>query len=166
MKTEMHLHGMDDVLELLRSLPPEIVARRGGPVRAALRKAAGVIHRQALANLRANTAATSDGARRTSIGHLEKQVVVTRGKEPFGGRGERYLVRVRRKAYPNRSDVSTLKTAQLLEYGSSQQPAEPWLRPAVVARGQEAINAATRELVAAVERAARKHLKATRGKGR
>ena len=154
MKVDLQLRGLDGVLDTLRQLPPEIVSKRGGPVRAALRKAALVIHKQELANLQAVTANTSDEDKRESTGFLAKNVVVTRGKEPTGTKGERYLVRVRRKAYPDRKGktVTTLAAAQLLEYGSSQQPAEPWIRPAFESRAREAIGVAEREVVASVDR--------------
>ena len=166
MKTEMELHGIDGVLMMLQQMPPEIVSKRGGPVRAALRKAAVVIHKQELANLAAATANATTEERRTTSGLLSKNVVVTRGKEPTGTKGERYIVRVRRKAYPGRdgSPTSTLQSAQLLEYGSSQQPAEPWIRPAFESKAREAIATAEVEIVKAVERAAKKYLKMTKTK--
>ena len=154
----MHMRGLDGVLDTLRSLPSEVVSKRGGPVRAALRKGALVIHKQELANLQAVTANTTDEGVRESTGFLAKNVVVTRGKEPSGTKGERYLVRVRRKGYPDRKGkaVSTLKTAQLLEYGSSKQRAEPWIRPAFLSRAQEAISTVERELLASIDRIVRK----------
>lgn len=157
MREEFKLEGIDGVLDMLKNLPPEIVSKRGGPVRAALRKAASVIHKQEQANL---AAATANG--NESTGFLAKNVVVTRGKPPTEGKGERYLVRVKRKGYPDREGVSTLQTAQLLEYGSSQQPAEPWIRPAFASKAREAIHVAEVEVVKAVERAAKRYLKGGR----
>jgi hypothetical protein len=166
MKVEMQLSGLNGVLDTLRSLPAEVVSKRGGPVRAALRKGALVIHRQELANLQAVTAGTSDAGVRQSTGFLLKNVVVTRGKAPSGGNGERYLVRVRRKAYPDRTGktVTTLVAAQLLEYGSSKQPAEPWIRPAFLSRAPEAISTVQRELLASIDRIVRKLAAQNRGK--
>jgi len=138
---EVRITGLDGVLATLKSLPPEIVSKRGGPVRAALRKAAVVIQKQEIANL---LAATSN-APSYSTGLLAKNIVVTRGKAPFSGNGERYLVRVKRRTYPREAGqkgkpVTTLATANLLEYGSSTQPAEPFIRPAVMAKGQQAVD--------------------------
>lgn len=166
MKVEMNLTGLDGVMETLRGLPPELASKRGGPVRAALRKGALVIHRQAVANLQAVTANATTTGERESTGLLKANVVVTRGKEPRGTKGERYLVRVRRKAYPNRAGktVTTLAAGQLLEYGSSKQPAEPWLRPAFEGRAREAINTVERELAAAVDRIVQKLARQNRGK--
>lgn len=155
MKVEVKLHGLDEIMKTLRELPAELASTRGGPVRTALRKAAVVIQKQELANLQAVTA-TATAEERLSTGFLAKNVVVSRGKAPRGTKGERFLVRVRRKTYPGRQGVTTLQTAQLLEYGSSQQPAEPWIRPAVQSRGREAIETFERELAGAVDRAVRK----------
>jgi HK97 gp10 family phage protein len=155
----MKLTGMDEALSMLQKLPAEIVSVRGGPVRSSLRKGAMVIHKQAKTNLRAAVANATTEGERLSTGLLEKNLVVTRGKPPTSGKGERYLVRVRRKAYPDREGTSTLKSAQLLEYGSSQQPAEPYIRPAFEAKAREAIDVTTRELAKAIDKAAAKSLK-------
>ena len=149
MRLEIKLQGMEGVLATLRSLPPELVSKRGGPVKTALRKGAQVIRKQAAANLQAIISGTNDEGERLSTGLLLKNLVVTRGKAPFDGRGERYLVRVRRKMYPGRSGkpVTTLKSGQILEYGSVKQAPQPWIRPAASSRAQEAINVATSELL-------------------
>ena len=155
----MQLQGLDGVLDTLKRLPPELISKRGGPVKAALRKGAVVIFKQAQTNLRTSLA----NAPRYSTGLLIKNLVVTRGKEPIGTRGERYLVRVRHKIYPGKSGnsagqnaVTTLASAQLLEYGSSQQPAEPWLVPAFRAKAAEAIRTVETELVRGIDRILRK----------
>ena len=147
MKTEMKLTGVDGVLATLQALPPELVSARGGPVKLALAKGARVILAEAKKNLRTSIAEGGE----ESTGLLEKNLVVTRGKPPSSGKGERYLVRVRRKAYPGRRDskgaVTVRKTGALMEYGSSRQPAKPWLRPAFRAKAAEAITVTTSDLV-------------------
>ena len=169
MKVEVKLQGMDGVLQTLQSLPPEIVSKRGGPVKLALAKGARVIRDQAKTNLRSSIAYNGD----VSTGLLEKNLIVSRGKPPFGGKGERYLVRVRRKAYDGQKigkkqkvgkRVTTHKTAALLEYGSSHQPATPWLRPAVVQKGEEAINVITADLKRRIDQTVRKLAQQNRGK--
>lgn len=164
MADAVKLRGLDGVLGMLQSLPAEVVSKRGGPVKSALRKGAVVLHKQAKANLRAAIAHQSDEDDQRSTGLLLDNLVVTRGKPPADGKGERYLVRVRRKSYKRKSGeaVTTLKTAQLLEYGSSQQPAEPWLRPAFNARAAEAITTVERELVKGIDRIVTKLAKAGR----
>lgn len=154
---EFKLSGLDGVLGVLKALPPEIVSRRGGPVKFALRKAALVIQRQAKANLVAVTNNQAEGEEKTSTGLLAANLVVTRGKAPIGGNGERYLVRVRRKSYQRagKSTTTQLNGARL-EYGTSDQPAEPWLRPAFAAKAEEAIRTAEAELLAQVDRVVRR----------
>lgn len=164
MKVEVNLTGVDGVLDTLKSLPPEVVSKRGGPVKTALRKAAVVIFKQAKANLQSVTANATEEDKRLSTGFLMQNLVVTRGKQPTTGKGERYLVRVRRKSYPNRKGVTTLKTAQILEYGSVKQTPEPWIRPAFESKAREAISTAEKELVKAIDRVVKKLAQQNKGK--
>ena len=155
---ELKLTGLNGVLDTLRQLPPEVVSKRGGPVKASLRKGALVLLREAKLNLaRATNDLDADGEE-SSTGLLQKNLIASRGKAPISGNGERYLVRVRRKTYPDRKGkpVTTLASANLLEYGSSQQPAEPWLRPAFQSKAEEAIRTVEKELVAGVDRIVKK----------
>lgn len=155
MRVEVQLSGIDGVLTTLRSLPPEIVSKRGGPVKLALAKGARLLRDEAKQNLRAAIAAGGDA---DSTGLLEKNVIASRGKAPFDGKGERYLVRVKRKTYPDRTGkaVTTHQTANLLEWGSVHQPATPWLRPAVLAKGQQVINVVTADLIRRIDLVVRK----------
>lgn len=63
------LHGLDDILAKLKSLPPEIASKRGGGlVGKALRKGAVVIQKAAKANVRkvtSNTEAAGYASTRT-----------------------------------------------------------------------------------------------------
>lgn len=158
---EIKLTGLDGVLKTLQSMPAEVVSKRGGPVRAALRKGAVVIQKQEKQNLLVATSNATTTEARENTGLLSKNVIVSRGKAPSDGKGERYLVRIKRKTYLRRSGkaVTTLKTAQLLEYGSKQQPAEPWIRPAFQAKAAEAIRTIETELLRAIDRIAAKLLK-------
>ena len=162
MKVEMQLSGLDGVLETLKKLPPEVVSKSGGPVKSALRKGAQVIQREAALNIaRATDILGSDD--HTSTGLLLKSLIVSRGKAPLSGKGERYLVRIKRNTYQRKGKaVTTLKTAQLLEYGSSLQPAEPWLRPAFNTKAPQAIRTIEAELLKGIDRAIRK---VSKGKG-
>lgn len=150
MKVELKLHGLDGVLETLQALPAEVVSKRGGPVKLALAKGARLLRDEAQRNIR--RAIDLRGA--DSTGTTEKAVVATRGKPIIGGHGERYLVRVKRKAYTNAKGgkTHTLRTAQLLEYGSSKQAATPWLRPAVQRRGAQVIDVVTEDLIKRLDR--------------
>ncbi|MBC7201936.1 MAG: HK97 gp10 family phage protein [Pusillimonas sp.] len=162
MKVDMDLQGVDGVLATLKSLPHEVVSKRGGPVKLALAKGARELRDEAKKNLRAAIAINGDD----SSGLLEKNVIASRGKQAFGVKGERYLVRVKRKSYPGRAGkpVTTLKTANLLEYGSSNQPATPWLRPAVQSKGQKVINTVITDLVKRVDKVVQKLAMQNRGK--
>lgn len=146
MRTDVRISGVDGVLATLHALPAEIVSKRGGPVKLALAKGARLLRDQANANLRAAIVA---GADTESTGLLEQNVIASRGKAPFDGKGERYLVRVKRKTYPDRAGkpVTTHKTASLLEYGSAHQPATPWLRPALLSKGAQVIDVVVVDLI-------------------
>lgn len=166
MKVDVQMTGLDGVLETLKSLPPELVSKRGGPVKTALRKGALVIFKQAKANLERSVSNATEDGKRYSTGLLLENLVVTRGKPPLSGKGERYLVRVRRKSYPRKGKkaFTTLATANLLEYGSSKQTAEPWLRPAFNARASESIATIERELLKAIDRVTKKLAQQNKGK--
>lgn len=161
MKMEMNISGLDGVLSTLQSLPPEIVSKGGGVVKLALAKGARLIRDQAIQNVKAQIAVNGD----ESTGLLAKNIIASRGKQIYGENGERYLIRVRRKAYDGEKigkktkagkRVTTQKTASLLEYGSSHQPATPWLRPAVESKGQEAINVIVADLKKRIDATVRK----------
>lgn len=162
---EMRLTGFDGVYEMLRSLPAEVVSKRGGVVKTALRKGARVFLLEEKKNLQAVTSSQTKNGVLESTGLLAKNLIITRGKPPTSGNGERYLVRVKRVAYDGKKlgkkekkgkRVTTLKTAQLLEYGSGHQPAEPWIRPAFKAKAAEAIRVVEADTVRGIERAVKK----------
>jgi HK97 gp10 family phage protein len=147
--------GMDEALGMLQKLPAEVVSKRGGPVKSALRKGALLIAREAALNVAHATRNLTDD--HVTTGLLQRSVIATRGKPPQGQNGERYLVRVKRKNYErNGKKVSTLGTARWLEYGTEKQPAEPWLRPAGAAKAQAAIDTIGRELTRGIDRIVRK----------
>lgn len=157
MKVEVQLRGADNLLELLKSLPAEVVSKRGGPVKTGLRKGALVIQKQAKANLQAATSNATSKNKKLSTGLLSENLIVTRGKPPTDQKCERYLVRVKRKLYKRKGGVtSTSQTGRFLEYGTSEQPAEPWLRPAFQAKASEAINTTVTEVGKAIDRVVKK----------
>lgn len=162
MKVQVNITGLDGTLATLRALPPEIVSKRGGPVKAALAKGARLLRDEAKQNLRQSIAVNGE----RSTGELEKRVIASRGKAPFGGKGERYLVRVKQRDYINADGVRTnpLMTANLLEYGSSHQPATPWLRPALQQNGEQVIEVVTSDLDRRVQAVIRKLAAQNRGR--
>jgi HK97 gp10 family phage protein len=157
---ELKVTGIDGVLDLLKKLPPEVVSKNGGPVRSSLRKGAKVIQAQEKANLQAVISRTEDIDERQSTGLLMENLIVSRGKAPLGSKGERFLVRIKRKIYPRPNneggDTTTLKVARLLEYGSSKQSPRPWIRPAAAAKAQEAVDVTTSDLVNRINRIVKK----------
>ena len=154
-RVEMQLQGVDGVLKTLQSLPPELVSKRGGPVKLALAKGARLLRDYEKTALKRVIAGSDD-----STGLLELSIIASRGKEPRGTKGERYLVRIKRRTYQDRKGkaVTTLKTAHLLEYGApgNNQPATPFIRPTVQQHGAEAIHVITADLVRRVDLAVRK----------
>lgn len=159
MKVDLRLRGLDGVLDTLKKLPPEIVAKRGGPVLQSLRKGARVILKEARANLdraTANHPTFSTGLGRKSLG-------IARSRMPGGVRGEAVRIRVRRLLYPGNKKRRGRKMATgdalwMLEYGTAKQPAEPWLRPAFDAKAEEAIATTVDDLKRRVDDIVRKQL--------
>lgn len=150
MKVEVQIKGIDGVIQTLSKLPPEIVSKRGGPVKLALAKGARKLRDQARINIK--QAIAQDGSR--STGMTEKAVISSRGKAPASGNGERYLVRVKKGTFINAEGfpTSTLMTANLLEYGSQHQPATPWLRPALQTSGAQVIDIVTKDLLQRIDK--------------
>lgn len=150
--------GLEGVINTLKSLPPELVSRRGGPVRAALRKAAVVIQKQEIENLQAIIAEPNKGSADQSTGLLEQNIVVSRSRLKGGQNGERYLVRIRKKSYQvNGKPVVTPQVARLLEYGSERlHPPKPFIRPAFDAKKNEAVNTFVTETNKGIERVYKK----------
>ncbi len=185
MKVEMNLHGMEGVLSTLKSLPPELVSRRGGPVRAALRKGAMVIVTQARSNFKSAVAAPGKTGITESTGFTEKNIVPLR-KNIRGGKGERYIVAVSYKDHPTggerkrasrrtgkskrrvreikRQVVKANDIAFMMEYGTSKQAATPWLRPAFKTKAQEAIQVTSDDLVKRVNKIVKKLAQQNAGK--
>lgn len=145
MKVELQIHGIDGVLSTLEALPSEVVSKRGGPVKLALAKGARLLRDQAKDNFRRSVAQGGADSTETTV----ESIVSSRGKAPVGTKGERQLVRVKRRSYINAkgAKTTTLRAAQLMEYGSATQPARPWLRPAVQRRGSQIIDVVSEDLL-------------------
>lgn len=160
------VQGLAGVLATLQALPRELASKRGGIVRAALRKAAVVLQKQVKANLaqiiaEPNVNAPGGLPANDSTGLLKKNIVVTRGKPPSGQNGEVILVRIRNKVYPpdqvsGKKPISTAQVARLLEYGTERRRAMPFIRPAFEAKKQEAVATFQREIFAGIDKAYRK----------
>ena len=162
-QSSFEIKGLDGVLNTLQSLPAEVVSKRGGPVKLALAKGARFLRDKYKENLRR---AIALGPTTRSTGELEKHVIASRGKAPSSGNGERYLVRIKKRDYLNADGVRTnpLMTANLLEYGSSHQPATPFARPTVEQNGEAAIRVVTEDLIKRTDKVVQQML--DRGKNR
>lgn len=146
----VRIEGLEGVMKTLRELGPA-ARKNGGPVRKSLRKAAQVIQKQEVENLRAIILQpNADGLPTKSTGLLEKNVVITRGKPPPGQKGETVRIRVRSKRYPasraGSKPVTTTQVARLLEGGTEKMHAHPFIRPAFDAKKQAALNVFVQEL--------------------
>lgn len=149
----VEIRGADEIQRLLKNLPAEVVSKRGGPVKLALAKGARFIRDREREALRA---VLVDGDQSTGL--LEENIIASRGKAPSGGNGERYLVRIKRKMYPGRKGqrVSTLKSAQIKEYGSSKQAAASFIRRTVRTHGGKAITIIVDDLKNRLDRVVKK----------
>lgn len=153
----VQIRNADEIARKLEQLPAEVIGKRGGPALKALRKGANRIRNKARANLRGVTSNATATGENESTGLLLKNLVTTRGKAPNDGKGERVLVRIRKRAYEGRA-VTTQQTAAWLEYGTEDQPAEPFLRPAFQAEAAAAITTVENEFLREVERLVSKQL--------
>jgi HK97 gp10 family phage protein len=173
-RVDVEISGIDGVLDMLKNLPPEVVSKRGGPVKKALRKAAVIIQKEAQKNIRNIVLEPNkDGRPTKSTGSLEKAVTVGRGKYMGGSLGERYMVwlpREKRKYANTKENVRkrrvgktyTVESPQFygrfLEYGTSKMQKKPWLRPALMSKGDQAIAVARDALLKEIERVTQKML--------
>ena len=110
-------------------------------------------------------APNAGGVPADASGLLLKNIIAQRIKPPQGQKGERFMVRVRRKTYPGKAEWKKRTTAQigaLLEQGTEQRAPMPWMRPAFEARKQEAVGIFERELPAAIDRIVKKLAKQNR----
>ncbi|MEN5285754.1 hypothetical protein ABE494_07360 [Stenotrophomonas lactitubi] len=162
MKVELQIHGIDGVLSTLEALPAEVVSKRGGPVKLALAKGARLLRDQAKDNFRRSVAQGGADSTETTV----DSIVASRGKAPVGTKGERQLVRVKRRSYINAkgAKTTTLRAAQLMEYGSATQPARPWLRPAVQRRGSQIIDVVSEDLLKRLDQITKRLAAQNRGR--
>lgn len=155
------IEGLDDVLRRLRALGAE-ASKRGGPVRAAVRKGAVVIQKEAQANVLRIVATPNIGGGDVSTGLLEKSIKPIRMKAMRGGeRGESFLVTVPRRArYPiskrTPSGIGVATVGKMLEYGTSKRQPMPWMRPAFHAKKDEAAKVMADEVLNGIEKLEKK----------
>lgn len=157
MKVDMQLSGLTGVLKTLQSLPPEIVSKNGGVVRRAVVKGINVIKNQAKLNLLRVTSNQST-SEIGGTGFTASKVIAKRKNMPNNEKGERFIVTVKYENYPNTNNkykkraIKANDIAFMLEYGTVNQSAEPWLRPAFLAKKEEAINVAQSTLIKEIDK--------------
>lgn len=140
------VEGLKGVLDTLKSLPPEIVSKNGGPVRSALRKAAKVLQAEVQANLQRIIDDPNVNSDDKSTGLLMKNIVVSRSSKYRSG--EMMVVRVRSKRYPDvkGKPVTTAQVARLLESGTEKRRPYPFVRPAFDSKKEEAVQVFTTDV--------------------
>jgi hypothetical protein len=166
MDFKVEVKGLTGVYETLKALPFELVHKKGGIVKLALKRAAMFLRDQEKSRLRAMQ---NQRGRNDVTGLLEQNIIASRGKMSGAAqKQERYLVRVKRKIYPNvkGKPVSTIKVAQIFEYGApnNEQPPRPYIRNTIAADSQRAVSVFTDYLTKRIDREVRKIAKQNEGR--
>ena len=147
----VRLEGLKELLETMQRLAPEIVSRRGGPVRVALRKAAVVVQKEYRANV---DRIAAEGETNESTGTLRKAIIVSR-KKPGNFKGERFWLRIKRGA-KNPSGVTANTYGGVLEWGDQRVPAKAPMRRAWEAKKSQALQTFMAEMPKAIEQAVKR----------
>jgi hypothetical protein len=148
---EVRIEGLGPLLETLKALPPEIVSKRGGPVRAGLRKAAVVVQKEYQGNI---DRIATEGETNESTGTLRRAVIVSRRK-PGNFKGERFWLRVKRGA-KNPDGVPANTVGGVLEFGDQRVPAKAPMRRAWEAKKQQALATFLSETPKAIDAAVKR----------
>lgn len=157
-----HVKGLDGILDTLKSLPPEIVSKGGGPVRASLRTSGVVFQKAYQENIRAIVdEPNKDGSTPDNSETLEKAVIVSRRKPPPGFKGEIFSVRVKRGAKAPNGQTAN-KYGGVMEFGYEGVPAKAPMRRAYESKKGEALDTFVSEMRrrtdAAIKKARKKGL--------
>lgn len=157
--------GLQGVLQTLHDLGPEVVSKRGGPVRSALRKASLDFKKAMQGNIQRiiddpNIAAGGRVIPTKSLGLLKDNIITQRRKMP-GLNGERYKVGPRlRKAYPKsragNKPVSVVQVGRQLETGTEHRRPYPWARPAFDSKKHQVVQIFVYELTTKLPKIQRK----------
>lgn len=168
MKFEVNMTGLDGVLDTLKRLPPEVVSKRGGPVRKALAKGAKLIRDNARAALQRSIDAGGITGITETTGFTASNVIMKRSRLDRIS-GERYVVTVRPKKHPNgykyrKRTIQTNDIAFIMEHGSAKHPALPWLRPTFASYAEKALRLIETTLADEVERIVKRLAAQNRGR--
>lgn len=145
-----------DFLRLLKSLPPELVSKRGGPVLAGLRRGGNVIRKAWRGEIARILQEPNIGGEYHSTGTYSKALKVTRLRNPKRiGANEAVRVTVPSNAtYPNGNRVAMV--AGVLEFGREDMEAKAPMRKAFDASKQDALDAVLKGIDAGIQRAIKK----------
>ena len=152
----VRIEGLDTLLNRLRRLGPE-AAKRGGPVRRAVRKGAVIIANEAKANVRQIVATPNVSGQDESSGTLEKSIRPVRGKPNRNGlKGETFYVMIPKRArYPISTRTPTgmpvAMVGRMLEYGTAKRRPHPWMGPAFHSKKGEAVKVMTDDLLKGID---------------
>lgn len=153
------VEGLKGVIDTLNMLPPEVVSKRGGPIRSALYKAAKVIQTQARENVQTIVDTPNRGGSDRSSGALKESITIKRRKPKENG--ETYTVGIspiKRFYADTRHNVRKQRVgkgyyilpptyyAWFLEFGTERMQPHPFMRPAFDAKKTEAVETFTTEL--------------------
>lgn len=147
----IRLTGLDETIAALRALPAEFGSKGGGPIRKALYRAALPMRKFAESKAPIDT------------GNLSANVYIYRDRDPKGSTGatERYVIGVRTKRNARQQarlnqqlgrvsrNLRTRGDAYywfMVEFGTSKQRAQPFMRPAFELHKNIAVSIFTREL--------------------
>lgn len=163
-QVEVRLSGLDNVVRALERLPGGIAGKGGGIARKALRAGAKIVLAQAKVNLARSIAAPGKTGITDSTGFTVEQL---RAKVPklaikrrfLGGQaGEMMVVTTSGATHPTskgkyrRRTIKANDIAFILEAGSANIQALPWLRPAFLSTAQRALGVIERTMARDVER--------------
>lgn len=137
---EVKVEGLAELNKALQQLPKEL---QKGPLRAAVNGAASVVQKQAKAN-----APIDDGV-------LKKAIYRTRSKSASSAVQETAIVGVRfGRRYRRRGQDAWYW--RFIEFGTKNQTARPFIRPAFESTKQAQLAMMQKRLTAAIKRAAKK----------
>lgn len=157
MAEHISIRGLDATIKALQALPVELGSKGGGPVRGALFAASREIRDDAKSR-------APVGKSTPNPGNLRAQVFVKRDPNPKAiGATEHYIISVRsgrRGLFSARVGGATRALTRqdafywwYVEFGTSKQPAQPFLRPAFEANKRRAVLVFGRELRKSVSKA-------------
>ena len=185
MKVVTKMEGLEGVLATLKSLPPELVSKGGGPVRRAVGRAATLLRNEARKNFQNSTSTPGKTGKNYATGFTLSRIAAIRGKRmPGGMKGEVYFVFVKRDNHPAKKIVERARLdkrsksgrmtkdkyikardiAYYMEYGSAKQEAKPWLRPALETKKFESMNVMRDYLLKDLDRIVKKLARQNKGR--